>query len=280
MTDLRRLLVRFLLAFAALLPLGCGRKPASLDVSPRKVVLYGIGNGKELKVRVLDGRGADISDNFTVTFKVSPDGIAEASASGYVKAKKEGRATVTVEAGPISASVPVEVRDISSLDIVPAALRMIGPAGMRSRLEIAAKNAAGAAVPVANVAWTSKDPKVAAVSPDGVVTSVQEGKTTVTAKLGDLASESDVEVQIKTISRLEIRPETAIVKVGESEKFSVLAYDESGLLIPDAAAQFSSPNGNLVKVSGDGKATGIAKGTASVVATIGNKSAQATLLVD
>ncbi len=281
MIATRRLAVLAALSCGALLPLGCGRKPASIEISPRKVVIYGIGRGKDLTVRVLDSKGATMTDDVPTTYSAAPAGIVETASSGRLTAKKEGRATVTVSAGKLSATVPVEVRDLASIDIVPANLRLVGPAGIRTRLEIAAKNAAGAAVPLAGtLSWVSKNPTVATVSPDGVVTSVQAGKTTIAANLGDLGSESDVEVQIRNISRLEIRPDTAIVKVGESAKFSVLAYDETGLLIPDAAAQFASPDTNLVKITGDGKATGIARGTATVLATIGDKSAHATLLVD
>jgi hypothetical protein len=280
MHRLARMSLSATLVAGALLAVGCGRKPASLDIAPRKVIIYGVGRGKDLTVHVLDKKGTALAEAPPVAYSASPAGIVEVSSSGHVSGKKAGRATLSVSAAGLSASVPAEVRELAYIDIIPATLRLVGPRGTQSRLEIAGKTADGNPTAAGTVAWVSKNSAIASVSPDGVVTSVQAGKTTVTAKLADLFTESDVEVQIRNISRLEIRPETAIVKVGESEKFSVLAYDETGLLIADAAAQFSTPNAGLVKISGDGKATGQARGTSTIVATIGDKSARATLLVN
>lgn len=265
---------------AALLPLGCGRRPASLDVSPRKVTIFGVGRGANLTVRVLDSSGTAITEDQPITYSAAPEGVVQAEASGHLTAKKAGRATVTISAGKLSTTVPVEVRDAANIDIVPASLKLIGPRAVQSQLEISAKTADGKPATAGPVSWSIKDPRIATVTRDGVVSSVSPGKTTVTAKLGDLLSEADVEVQIKNISRLEIHPDTAILRVGESERFSVLAYDEEGLLIPDAAAHFSTLSTTLVKISGDGRATGLAKGTAIIQATIGDKSARATVLVN
>jgi uncharacterized protein YjdB len=264
---------------AALLAAGCGRKPSVLEIGPRKVIIYGVGRTKDVTLRVLDRRGRDIPD-LSPTWSSTPPGIVDVSGAGHLVAKKPGKAVVAASVGKLSTSIPVEVRDVASIEIVPALVRLVGPSGTAARLELVGRTDQGKRTTIGAVAWSSKNPRIAAVSPEGVISSVAPGKTTASAKMGDLFAEADVEVQVMEISRLEIRPETAIIHVGETEKFSVLAYDLTGNLIADSSAQFTTSNPDLVKLTGDGRATGLAKGTATISAAIGNKTARATLLVN
>jgi hypothetical protein len=257
----------------------CARKPATLEVTPAKVVFYGTSHSKDVVVRVLDGKGREMQDQ-TLAWASSDTAIVEATGSGHIAPRKPGRARLTVSCGKISSSIAVEVVDLSEIIVSPASLKLLGPPGTSARLDVAGKTIDGSAVSVPSVAWSSEDSRIARVSPDGTVTSYLPGKTMILAKIGDLLSESEVRVQNKIISRLELRPETAILKVNETQRFTAIAYDENGLLIPDAGAQFATLNPDLVKISGEGKVTAIAKGTAVVSGTLGGKTARATVLVN
>jgi uncharacterized protein YjdB len=68
--------------------------------------------------------------------------------------------------------------------------------------------------------------------------------------------------------------------VGESQKLSVTAFDENGLPISDAGAPLSASAPDVVRVLGDGTVTGLKPGTSLVTATVGDKRAQATVLVN
>ncbi|MGH9441552.1 MAG: Ig-like domain-containing protein [Thermoanaerobaculia bacterium] len=232
-----------------------------------------------MEVRVLDKSGSEMQGQ-TLAWTSSDPSIVEAVGEGRLTAKKSGRAKLIVSCGKISATIPVEIVDLSEIVVAPASLKLLGPPGTSARLEVSGKTLAGQPAPVPPVAWSAEDPRVVKVAPDGTVTSLAPGKTMVLARLGDLLSESEIRVQNKTISRLELRPETAILHVNESQKFTALAYDEKGLLMPDAGAQFASLNPDLVKISGEGKATALAKGTAVVSATLAGKVARATVLID
>ena len=274
-----RTLPRLLLLAAAIPLAGCARKPASIEVAPRRLVLYGTAHPKDLAVRVLDRKGRELPDQ-KIAWSSSDASIVEAKGAGRVAPRKPGKAQLTVSCGKVSTSIPVEIVDLSEIVVSPLTLKLLGPPGTTARLEVAGKTTKGAAAEVRGVAWTSEDPRIVKVAPDGTVTSVAAGKTMVLAKLGDLLSESEVRVQNKTISRLELRPETAILRVGETQKLTALAYDDAGLLMPDAGAQFSTLNPELVRISGEGKVFAAAKGTAVVTATLGGKTARATVLVN
>jgi hypothetical protein len=159
-------------------------------------------------------------------------------------------------------------------------LRLVGPRGTTAKLELSGKNARNQPAPVPPVAWLVRDAKVVSIGTDGTVSSLAPGKTLVTARVGDLVAESELEVDLRSVSRIELRPETAILHVGETQKLTVTAYDENGLPIPNAGAQLVAGSPDVVKVLGDGTITGLAAGTSVVTATVGERHAQATILVD
>jgi len=257
----------------------CSRKPASIDIAPRRVVLYGTGHPKDIMVRVLDRKGRELPDQ-PLAWTSSDASVVEGAGSGHITAKKPGRAKLTVSSGAASSTVPVEIVDISEISVQPSSLKLLGPPGTSAKLEVAGKSSSGGPVQVPSVGWSAENPKIVRVSADGFVTSIAPGKTAVAARLGDLFSQSEVQVENKVVSRLELRPETAILKVSDSQKFTAFAYDGKGLLMPDAGAQFASLNPDLVRISGEGKATALKKGTATVTATLGGKVAQAIVLIN
>jgi uncharacterized protein YjdB len=128
--------------------------------------------------------------------------------------------------------------------------------------------------------WISLDPKVATVSADGQATSVAAGTTTIVAKVGDLQGASEVRVTLRQIGRLEIRPETALVRVGESQKFQAVAYAPDGTPIPDIAAVFRSTNPAVASVDASGTASGLSTGSTTIRAELGAAAAEAALLVN
>jgi hypothetical protein len=267
-------------AAALLLLVSCRPKLASLEASPRRLVIFGTEASKEIAVRGLDSRGASIAEMPPLKWASSDTTIVQVSGSGHVQPKRPGKATVTVTSGDRSASVAVEVVDLARMELAPALLRLVGPAGTTSKLEVTGKNSQGKPAILPPLAWIVADPKVAAVRRDGTVESRATGKTIVTARIGDLVAESEVQIDVRNVSRIELRPLTAILRVGESQKLSVTAYDENGSPIPDAGAQLSASAPDVVRVLGDGTITGLKAGTAVVTASVGDRTAQATVLVD
>ncbi|HET9793809.1 MAG TPA: Ig-like domain-containing protein [Thermoanaerobaculia bacterium] len=274
---------RFRLAaavLAVLLLAACRPKAVSLEANPRRLTIYGTEQSKEIAVRAVDSKGTSVSEMPPLKWTSSDTTIVQVSGSGHVEPKRPGKATVTVSAGNLSASVAVEVVDLSKIELAPALLRLVGPAGTVSKLEVTGKNSANKPATIPAVAWIVTDPKVASVRRDGTVESRATGKTIVTARVGDLVAESEIQIDVRNVSRIELRPETAILRVGESQKLSVTAYDENGLPIADAGAQLAASAPEIVRVLGDGTITGLKPGTAVVTAAVGDRRAQATVLVD
>jgi hypothetical protein len=267
-------------AAALLLLAACRPRAATLEANPRRLVIYGTDASKEIAVRALDSKGNPVAETPPLKWTSSDTTLVQVSGTGHVQPKRPGKATVTVSTGKLSASVSVEIVDLSRIELAPALLRLVGPAGTTSKLEVTGRNSAKKPAVLPPITWIVADPKVAGVRRDGTVESRAPGKTIVTARVGDLVAESEIQIDVRNVSRIELRPETAILRVGESQKLSVTAYDENGLPIPDAGAQLAASAPEIVRVLGDGTITGLKAGTSIVTAAIGDRKAQATVLVD
>lgn len=271
--------MRVLVGVCLVLPLAaCGKGPASMDISPKKVKIYGLERSSRLTGRLLDKAGQPLEIGPVLWSSAKPD-IVSVDSTGRMVAKKEGTTTVTATYQKLSVKIPVEVLDINVLNVTPVQANLIGPVGTRLNLLLTIKDSKDKPLGL-KVIWTSSDEKVATVSQDGVVTSVAPGAVTVAAKIGDMQAISELKVQMKDIGRLEIKPATAIVRVGDGQRFEIVAYGTDGLPIDGAFAFFESSNTAVATVDGSGQATGLSRGAAVIRARLGTTQAEATLLVN
>jgi len=269
---------RVLCLLSAVILWGCSNKPASIDISPKKVRVYGLERSARLDGRLLNKKGEPVTDA-TPNWSSSNPGVATVEAGGHLVAKKEGKAMITASYEDISAQVPVEVIDVSAVEVSPTVIHIIGPVGTSISLQATVKNSKEAPVAI-KPEWESNDRAVATVSAEGLVTSVKPGKASILAKVGELVGAAEAVVAVREIARLELRPETALVRVGDSQAFELIAYGPDGLPIAGAAALFESSDPAVATVDSVGKASGIAAGTATIRARLAGQMAQATLLVN
>jgi hypothetical protein len=258
--------------------LACSKKPASLEVSPKRVLLYGIDRAQRLTARVLDKRGEAL-DTVRPAWASSKKEVADVDEGGRVVARGEGKATVTVTAGELTAEVPVEVIDAASIDIAPAQATLAGPPGTSYPLTAVVKSSRQQPVAV-RPTWESSDPRVVTVSADGVMTSVGNGTASVTARVGELQGAVDVSVLAGEIERIDVHPATALVRVGDSQKFQIAAYRPDGSRIDNALAGFQSANPAVATIDGSGVAVGVAPGSTTIRVDLAGRTAEATLIVN
>jgi hypothetical protein len=262
---------------AALVAAACSRKPASIDISPKKLKIYGIERSQRLTARVLDKNGQPI-EPATPNWSSSNDAVA-AEPGGRLVAKRAGKAMVTATFEGVSAQVPVEVVDIASIEIAPPLLVLTGPVGTAIPISYVVRDSKQKAVDLKPV-WSSANPKIATISEEAVVTSVAAGTTTLVGKIGDIQGGCDVTVTVRPIARVEIRPAMALARVGETQRFEVTAYGPDGTPIPEVAAVFKSSDPGVASVDAAGVASGRKAGAAKIRVQLADHSAEATLLVN
>ena len=262
------------LAFAA-----CKPKPAEVRVTPKKMTLYGLGRVGALSWDVLDSKGGTV-EGAAATWQSSNPKVATVEPStGTVTSVGAGKATVTASlaGSPLSGAATVEVVDIASLSVFPVRTTLAGPAGSSFHFELSEKDSAGKPLDLIP-GWTSSDPRVATIDPQGTVRSVAEGRTTVTAKVGDVAASADVRVVFQEIAALEVAPTTLLLRPGDHGTLVLTARDPSGNPIPEVAAAWTTTSPAVATCSG-GVVLALSPGSATIRAVCGTKSVEVTVIV-
>jgi uncharacterized protein YjdB len=257
----------------------CSRKPASVQVTPGKVVLYGIDRGQRLTARLFDQKGQPLEEAPRATWSSSKPDVAAVDEGGRVVSRSAGNAVVTVAFGNVSAEVPVEVIDAAAVEVLPGRATLVGPAGTELPVSAVVKSSKDEPVDLP-ITWASSDEKVVSVSAGGLVTSVGNGRATVTARVGELQGVADVTVLVQDIARLEVRPSTALVRVGDSQRFEVVAVLPDGRKFENAMAQFRSSNPSVATIDGGGVAAGVGPGSATIRVDLAGQTVEATLIVN
>ena len=257
---------------------GCAQKVASIDVSPKRIKVYGIGSTQRITARILDKKSRPIEQG-SVSWSSSKPDVASVDDSGRVTAKGPGRTMIVARFEKVEAQVPIEVVDIKTIEVTPPNLLLVGPPGIRFPLDALAKSSTGKPAE-ASSQWSSSRPSVATVDAHGVVSTVGPGTTTIVARLGELQAGCDVIVSVRDVVRLQLRPATAILRVGDVQRFEVLGFGPDGKAIEGMSTVFQSSDRAVARVDAAGDATGVAPGTATIRATLGPLIAEATLLVN
>lgn len=256
-------------------PLGDGDDVAQVIIEFDDDTLT-VGGTVQLTVTVIDEEGDTLSAQ-TVAFTSSNTGVATVSNSGLVEAVTAGSANITATVDNVSDTITVVVEE----DTTPANVTLDPgdtnlAVGDTLTFTGTVTTAGGDTLPGETVTFSSTETAVATVDPStGLITAVAVGRTNLVATSGALAD--TVEVSVGTIGgsnvgTLTLTPSTLNLAVGASDTLAVAATDTLGAAIPDPLVDFSSDATAVATVNAFGVVTGVATGTANIVATFGAAS--------
>lgn len=206
--------------------------------------------------------------------RVDPTGLIESGSTGSFQVLATAHVPGT---RPVREVIKVNMvaGPAASIAIAPAVQSVI--AGQRLRLEAAVYSAAGdRRNDVAR--WTSSAPAIASVRADGVLEAKAAGTARISARAGNAEQSFTVRVVANTITALQITPETSEVRSGDVVRFKLVATDRAGKEITGFTPQWSFAPGHGV-IDADGSFVGYEAGTYLVTASIGSRSAEATVTV-
>lgn len=131
-----------------------------------------------------------------------------------------------------------------------------------------------------SITWTSTYPLVASVdAASGVVTANQLGVTTVRAASDGVSALTTIRVQLHVAS-IQISPAPVALRVGTPRRLTTLLRDSTGLVVSNRRVRWSSTDPAVASIdSVTGIATGVAVGTASILATSEGKTASVSVTV-
>ena len=140
----------------------------------------------------------DNATDKTVTWSTANAAIATVSNNGLVTAVAEGTTTITAKAGDKTATCSVTVSKkvipVTSVTLNKTSLALTEQETFQLSATVSPDNATDK-----TVTWSSSNTAVATVSSNGLVTAVQEGSATITAKAGDKTATCTVTVSKKVI---------------------------------------------------------------------------------
>lgn len=273
-TKMKRIL---LLLIAILCLFSCEKAPEEIPVSSvtinQPAAEMVVGETVQLSANVLPSNATDK----TLSWASSKQSVATVSSDGLVTAIAEGSSTITVTAGDKSASCKVTVEKkvvpVSSVSLNLTELSLVE--GEESTLVATVKpNDADDKT----VTWKSSDATIVSVNSEGKVSALKAGTATITASAGDKSASCKVTVEKKFIPVTSVtlnKSELSIVEGSQETLIATVKPDDA----TDKTVTWKSSNPLVVSVGDDGKVTAIKKGTSSVTASSGDKSATCKVIV-
>lgn len=131
-----------------------------------------------------------------------------------------------------------------------------------------------------SASWSSSSSSVATITPQGMVTAVSAGPTTITAVLGNVSLTTTLTVPETTLASIAIKPSNPTIAINTSQQFTVIgAYSDGSFQDLSSGVLWTSSDTSKAVIAQDGKATAVASGTTTITAMSGSKSATTNLTI-
>jgi uncharacterized protein YjdB len=251
--------------------------PASVEISPNTLDAH-VGEKIKFSAAAKDAAGNPIDEKPSVWF-AAPFDLAGADESGEVTFHAPGVVTVgAVIAGKTGyATVNVGNPKIASLEIAPPANPIV--AGGAEKLAVIARTSNGNPRTDAVIAWTSEKPAIASVDAAGLVTGLAPGSVTIKATSEGASGTVTFQVVRDAVRKLTVNPASAEARTGDVVHFSATGLDGGGGHLKDPPVRWSLSSGGSAAVYPDGAFVAEKAGTYVVMASSGQHSAAASVVV-
>ena len=238
------------------------------------------GETLQLKAQALDANGRPVN-GVTIRFQqtggnfegtVSPEGLVSAGAVGSFPVVVSA---VSGNEKPVIARV--EVRQIpgpaSAIKVSPAVTKLlVGQAiTLKARVFSKAGDLRGD-----GVTWTTSAANVARVDGNGTVTGAAPGQATITAKVGTVSWAQAVTVLQAGATTLTLTPGATNARTGDVIRFTLDVKGDGGAAVTGLTPTWLIAPGDGV-IDADGAFVGYEAGTYTVIASLGQRSAQTTV---
>jgi len=179
-----------------------------------------------------------------------------------------------------AASLTVTQEQLVSIQVTPAAASIA--AGTTQKYVATGTYTDGKTQTISRlVAWSSSDTGVATIGTSGLATGVAPGTVTVSASLGGVKSNAAaLTVTPAVLVSLQVTPAAASIATGATQQFTATGtYSDGSTQDVTLLASWVSSATGVATVSSKGVATGVAAGSANIMATYGGATVAAALTV-
>jgi len=260
----------------------------SIDVQPANAMTtVGLRTRYQAIGTYSDGRTADLSTS--VTWTTGDTNLATISnvlgAEGQLLARAAGVTTVTASFMGVSGVTRVIIGDATLVSLTVAPISPSVAAGTPVQFTATAIFSNGTQQNVTQqAAWSSSDPAVAAISPQGQAQTLARGTTTIEATFMGIRGSTTLRVTDAVIVSISVSPALASIIVGGTQPYSAQAIFSDGTQRSvTRQATWQSSDSNVAQIGSGGRnrgvATGISGGTVTITATFNGVSGTASLTV-
>lgn len=240
-----------------------------------------VGQTAQLSASAKDGQGVAMTGR-TFTWTSSNSAVASVSASGLVTAVGAGTATISATTDGVTGQAQFTTTAVTatSVSLSPSSPHVQVGAGVQ--LVATAYDASGSTLSTRVPAWSSSNPTVATVSNDGRVTGVSVGNTTITATVDGKSAATQASVDAPppaAVASINVSLSTTTIMPGQTSQATAILRDAAGNVLTGRTVTWSSAAPLLASVSASGLVTGVASGSATIVATSEGQTGYATLVV-
>jgi trimeric autotransporter adhesin len=223
------------------------------------------------------------------TQNLTSTAIWTSTAPTVAKVSTGGMATgMTVGASSISATIS-GVTGSTVLTVMPAALGSITvtpanpsvAAGDQQQLTATGTYTDGSTQNLTSTAtWSSLSPSVATISTGGTATGVSTGTSNITATQASITGSTTLTVTAAVLVSIAVTPPSPSVAAGYKQQFTAIGtYGNGTTQNLTSTATWTSSAPSVATINAAGLATGLAKGTSIIGATLSGISGSTTLIV-
>jgi uncharacterized protein YjdB len=239
-----------------------------------------VGATQQFTATALDAQG-DVIPGVIFAWASSSGNVASVNGAGLATALASGGTTITATAfgGTGSAFLTVSTPPGPAVLIVvlPGAAT-ITALGATQQFTAVAFDAQGRIVQ-SSFTWSTSNPAIATINAAGVATGITTGSVTVTATTPAGRTGTATLNVTQTVQSITVTPATATVVAGDTTRYTAVAHDANGNVIPNTVFNWVTANPSIATVSATGLVTGVSGGGTVVQAIAGGVGGSATVSV-
>ena len=252
-----------------------GPKPSRVEITPRTVETVA-GQQLSFSAAGYDDAGNKMDAQPSAWF-AAPFDLGFADDKGTVTFTGSGDVRVGAIINGKTGFITVTVRPQAVARVTITKPRAALALGTGLTLQAHAEMANGDPRSDQQVRWVSLRPDVASIDESGFVTGQAVGTATLEASVGDIKATTSIDVVRNPVRELSIVPKTSRVRTGDVVRFESVASGQTNARV-SAIARWSI-SGAGATIDADGGFVAEKPGSYAVTATIGDRSAVATVTV-
>ena len=231
--------------------------------------------------RYTDGTAREVND--LVAWTSSDDSKVTISATGLATALASGTATVTstvtTSSGTVSGSASMVVSTALLVRIAVLPYQPVTGLGVVHRFVALGTFDDYSTHELVSATWSSSNTAIASTTADGVVSPLQSGSTTITAKVGATEGSTVLTILPAKLVTVVVSPATASVPASTGQQFTAEGILADGSMVELPVVDWSSNNGSVAAINSSGWALAAAPGSVTVSASVGGVTGSSNLSV-